>query len=315
MNGSKRQQTTDQQDSTKTVTGTPAAFNRTPRQMGINFLAGGFALATAFAVMHPLDTLKTQLQTNTKSINWRTLGRGFSVSFLLAAPQGGLRLSSYEFTKSYLVSHSNMSIPLASALSACIGDTVSSIVKVPREVITARLQSGMDVEYIKTQRSNPAVATFKLILAEQGPRGLFRGFASTTARDWPFMVILFTTYESFKQHHHRFSLYPQPKHDSIPTIKSIVFGGISGALAGFLTTPFDVIKTNIMTQRGSNNSIVKVAKNIYLSNGPRSFFVGGAARSVWWFCVCSMFFPLYETGKDTLKMIPKRDNDYIKVGI
>jgi hypothetical protein len=51
----------------------------------INFLSGGFGLATAFAIMHPLDTLKTQIQTNT--LNMKLLTRGFSVSFLMAFPQ------------------------------------------------------------------------------------------------------------------------------------------------------------------------------------------------------------------------------------
>jgi hypothetical protein len=58
------------------------------QRFGIHFMSGGFALASAFALMHPLDTLKCQLQTNT--LNLKTLGRGFFVSFLLAAPQGGL---------------------------------------------------------------------------------------------------------------------------------------------------------------------------------------------------------------------------------
>ena len=52
----------------------------------IHFASGGFALATAFAVMHPLDSLKTQIQANC-AINLKNLTRGFFVSFLLAAPQ------------------------------------------------------------------------------------------------------------------------------------------------------------------------------------------------------------------------------------
>jgi hypothetical protein len=51
----------------------------------IHFVSGGFGLATAFAIMHPLDTLKTQLQT--KTFNIKGLSRGFYVSFLMAFPQ------------------------------------------------------------------------------------------------------------------------------------------------------------------------------------------------------------------------------------
>jgi hypothetical protein len=160
---------------------------------------------------------------------------------------------------------------------------VSSIVKVPREVITARLQSGMDQAIIAANpSSSPAYLTLRTILNEQGPRGLFRGFWSTTARDWPFMVILFSTYESLKQNHHRF--VPGATSESkLDALNSTLFGGVSGGLAGFLTTPFDVIKTGIMTSRSAKVSIVGVARDIWASKrGAIGFFAGAVPRSVWW---------------------------------
>jgi solute carrier family 25 (mitochondrial S-adenosylmethionine transporter), member 26 len=239
-----------------------------------NFISGGFALSTAFAVMHPLDTIKTQLQTNT--LNFKQLGRGFYSSFLLAFPQGGLRLMTYEYTKKQLLEYTGMNIGVASAFGACVGDTVSSIVKVPREVITCRLQSGM---------GRNAVSTAKSIVNEQGMLGLFRGFWSTTFRDWPFMIILFSSYESMKEHHHYFTYNPATRQiediedEGISSLKSTIFGGISGGLAGFLTTPFDVIKTNIMTS--DTIGMKEAAKKVY-RQGATKFFTGGMTRSVWW---------------------------------
>jgi solute carrier family 25 S-adenosylmethionine transporter 26 len=199
----------------------------------------------------------------------------------------------------------------ASAIAACVGDTASSIVKVPREVITARLQSGMDAEVLKNSKEGATIQTLKLVLREQGISGLFRGFWSTTLRDWPFMIILFTTYESFKQNHHvfnrnMFTIDSRTEDDSeqeeITTLKSTIFGGVSGALAGFLTTPFDVIKTRIMTARGVlAPSFSSTVGTIWNSGGSRAFLVGATARSFWWFGICSVFFPLYEGGKNSLK--------------
>jgi hypothetical protein len=180
---------------------------------------------------------------------------------------------------------------LASALSACAGDTVSSIVKVPREVITQRLQSGVDSKVLNTQYS-PTAQTVKLIVKEQGMQGLFRGFWSTTFRDWPFMVILFTTYESFKQNHlKRYNesssmvdtKLPLNESKEIGRVSSTLFGGVSGALAGFFTAPADVIKTKIMTSSSSSDtSFRNISSNIYKNEGFRGFFVGAGARSVWW---------------------------------
>ncbi len=124
-----------------------------------HFISGGVALSTAFAVMHPLDTFKTRVQAGSSSSLWNLLAskeslsilrKGFFTSVLGAGPQGGLRLATYELAKSHILvsSHSSSkssfayfqttNTMVASALCAIMGDFVSSIVKVPREVVTAR---------------------------------------------------------------------------------------------------------------------------------------------------------------------------------
>jgi solute carrier family 25 S-adenosylmethionine transporter 26 len=98
--------------------------------------------------MHPLDTIKTRIQADTTG-NWRkvvfseatlhSLGKGFFVSALGAAGQGGARFSTYEFCKSKMLpkEKNSLTIPVT-ALSAVLGDLASSVIKVPREVITAK---------------------------------------------------------------------------------------------------------------------------------------------------------------------------------
>ncbi|KAJ3171836.1 hypothetical protein HDU87_008224 [Geranomyces variabilis] len=319
----------------------------TPTRVLNSFFAGGIALSTSFAVMHPLDTLKTRMQatpaaqrTNIAVIftpeTMRALRRGFFTSVVWAGPQGGLRWATYEICKhgmnkwnpqpavkanttggptSVLPSFGFM---VTSASSAIAGDFVSSIIKVPREVITSRLQTGhYDAAAAAAGKAKPTAAyAFRTIITTEGPAGLFKGFWSTTLRDWPFMAILFTTYDTLKNIHHHFSVtssthvtigpdgLPHVHHHEIPTLKSTLFGGVAGGLAAFLTTPFDVIRTRVMTAKAKGRIPMRaIARTIVAENPSRAvqaFFVGGAARSVWWFCVCSMFFPIYERAKEHL---------------
>lgn len=371
------------------------------------FVAGGVSLAASFAIMHPLDTLKTQMQaaagtskggpaakagaTQAVSVakgygrdaakavsanvvsaaktvpkaGSTSLLRGFGASVLGAAPQGALRWMTYEVTKHQInsvlfgptggngiaaanglspsqpsnsglkPSRNSSAMPsllfvTISAVSAIAGDTASSVIKVPREVVTARLQTGFYEKQGLGKLSGFQV--LKRIVREEGVRGLFRGFSSTTARDWPFMAMLFVLYDSFKAAHWHYTLnmVPQEEFDAgnvpeytITTMKSVLFGGIAGGLAAFATTPFDVIKTKIMTASTAEtitkkpltigataralleSQRAKVAPNGVLGVGSalglsRVFFTGAVARSTWWFCVCSMFFPIYERTKDYL---------------
>jgi solute carrier family 25 (mitochondrial S-adenosylmethionine transporter), member 26 len=306
-------------------------FNR----FGATFIGGYAGLSLAFAAMHPVDTLKTQMQAGQchQSLTQvlrnasfhRQLGRGFLASVLGAGPQGGARLSTYELTKYHLLKRfGDKDSILAVVIAAVIGDFASSIVKVPREIVTSRLQ---------TSKGSSTAAITREIYSGQGLTGFFRGFWSTTARDCPFMVILFGSYESMKL---RSSYLPfVGDQQSLNMVISSLYGGISGGIAAFVTTPLDVIKTRIMTaapckqpagNRGvsseqihtieqtrrraatsrsmtmsagssASNSMFEVSKSLYREGGTRMFFIGAIPRSAWWFCVCGIFFPTYETTK------------------
>ncbi|KAG0163590.1 S-adenosylmethionine transporter [Apophysomyces sp. BC1034] len=257
-----------------------------------------------------------------------------------AAGQGGARFSTYEFCKSQMLPDLDQrkkplieTIP-ATALSAVLGDLASSVIKVPREVITAKLQTD---HY--GQHGQRAGFVVRQTLLEEGPRGLFKGFWAIAARDSPFMVILLVSYENFKAFHHRSVRQDWMQRRStmqdhlvanatfedfeadIPTFRSIMYGGISGFLAGYFTTPMDVLRTRMITQRASvgskQMSVLEVTKSLLdramAHQDPtrrfvqvyRTFFAGSIPRSVWWFGICGIFFPTYET----LKSILSNPND------
>lgn len=313
-------------------------------QFKIHFISGASGLSLSYACMHPLDTIKTRIQADTTG-NWRkvvfskatlhSLGKGFFVSALGAAGQGGARFSTYEFCKARMLPEkkNGWTIPVT-ALSAVVGDLASSVIKVPREVVTAKLQ--IDHYKANAQGRQPNAAfVIRQTLLEEGPKGLFKGFWAIAARDSPFMIILLVSYENFKAFHHRSvrealektreyrlkqkgvvatAAFEELEAD-IPTMRSIMYGGISGFLAGYFTTPMDVLRTRMIAQKANQSvTVVEMAKHMVARawsqpnvgsvtksiNTYNSFFVGAIPRSVWWFGICGIFFPTYETLKSLM---------------
>uniref|UniRef100_A0A0G4I511 Mitochondrial carrier protein n=1 Tax=Chromera velia CCMP2878 TaxID=1169474 RepID=A0A0G4I511_9ALVE len=284
----------------------------------VNFTAGSCALPLGFAVMHPLDTIRTQMQANVASTvtvtngngggggagvgsnlvnafrvaGARVLSRGFLTSVLGAAPQGGLRFGAYGVVQQCLDPYFD-SQALQNACSAVAGDFASSLVKVPREVVTQRLQAGM--------YSNAREGVVS-ILRTEGIRGLFAGYWTTAARDVPFMVVLFVSYEQFKLWKLRVTTSLSRKalpHGDLDhpwtDAETVLWGGISGALAGWTTTPLDVVKTKVMTaSRPEDRKVYRVVSAIVKESGFRGFFTSAIPRSCWWFSVCSIFFSVFE---------------------
>ncbi|KAI9173304.1 hypothetical protein H9P43_007435 [Blastocladiella emersonii ATCC 22665] len=289
---------------------TSVAVTRDPPTTPAAFFSGATALALAYASMHPLDTIKTRIQAGTATSTTardllRVLSRGFAASVVGAAPQGGIRFAAYEATKTAFATHAPEAPPtLAITLSALVSDLASSVVKVPREVITARLQ-------VTAQGAAPLSAgdVARQVVREEGVLGLWRGFLPIVCRDGPFMIVLLVTYENFKAQYQASRLAavraaegPHSTVPEIPTAPSALFGGISGALAGFVTTPLDVLRTRVLTSTAAAKAqpgIVQGLRAIYREDGGvKGLYRGAAWRSSWWFGTCLLFFPVYEKLKE-----------------
>eukprot|EP00834_Sanchytrium_tribonematis_P001408 NODE_34_length_36538_cov_0.612854.p16 type:complete len:267 gc:universal NODE_34_length_36538_cov_0.612854:35614-36414(+) len=244
------------------------------------FLSGATALAIAMGTMHPLDTIRTCIQKNIKPQN---LSRGIVTSATAAWPQGGIRFMVYEKLKKDNMIKTGLEKPTITGITyaAVIADLCSSIVKVPREVVTTNMQiNGTNFG-----------DTVRHVLKVKGPLGFFTGTVSTSLRDSPFMVLLFISYELLQSQLEDVFYKTHEKHHI--WINALI-GSTAGGIAGGLTTPFDVIRTNAMI---SLTSTGKTTSNLYREGGVKIFFRGFAARSIWWMGVCGVFFPLYEKFK------------------
>ena len=114
------------------------------------------------------------------------------------------------------------------------------------------------------------------------------------AREIPFSSLQMTIYETFKK-------IRNPDVSEIGYIDHAINGSVAGFFAAFLTTPVDVIKTQMMIDRSKTSlSLVQTAKNILETEGFSGFFRAWHVRSINIGLCSIIFFTGYESSKKFL---------------
>lgn len=180
-------------------------------------------------------------------------------------------------------------------VSASFGETAACLVRVPTEVVKAKMQTGGGslVDTIK----------YTIFKEQHGPLGaitggLYRGFGITLMREIPFAIIQFPLYEKAKQFLSDWQQYP-----STP-VQGAVCGSASGAIAAAVTTPLDVVKTRLMLGADKEGNAYKHAMDVLqrtvAEEGPTSLLRGIQPRVMWISIGGFVFFGAYEGFKTLL---------------
>ncbi|OVA09911.1 EF-hand domain [Macleaya cordata] len=260
-------------------------------------LAGGLACALSTSLLHPVDTIKTRVQASTLSfpeiisklpqIGVQGLYRGSIPAILGQFSSHGLRTGIFEASKLVLINFAPTlaEIQVQSIASFC-STILGTAVRIPCEVLKQRLQAG-----IFDNVGQAIVGT----LRQDGLRGFFRGTGATLCREVPFYVAGMGLYAESKkavQHLLRRELEPW---------ETIVVGALSGGLAAVVTTPFDVMKTRMMTApQGLPVSMSMVAFSILRQEGPLGLFKGAVPRFFWIAPLGAMNFAGYELARKAM---------------
>lgn len=82
--------------------------------------------------------------------------------------------------------------------------------------------------------------------------------------------------------------------------ETIAVGALSGGLAAVVTTPFDVMKTRMMTAQGRSLPMSMVAISILRREGPLGLFKGAVPRFFWIAPLGAMNFAGYELARKAM---------------
>ena len=243
---------------TNTNTNTNTTTNKS---YALKYINGGISGMCGILLSHPIDTIKTHIQTgnklNTFNPSFTNFYKGISAPLLGVGIEKAIVFGTYN----YMYSKTD-NIPLSGALSGL----VASLVVTP-------------YERIKILRQNSQVISFKDI----NIRFLYKGFTPTFFREMPGFAIYFSTYEYLKKK--TFTDYNK----KIDYTSSFLYGGIAGVTSWIFIYPQDKIKTILQSGKEKTNTIniKNIIHNIYNTKGSRRgilhFYTGfgwAAARAV-----------------------------------
>ncbi|KAG5515055.1 hypothetical protein RHGRI_036182 [Rhododendron griersonianum] len=284
-----------------------------PSHDGLHFwqfmVAGSIAGTIEHVAMFPVDTIKTHMQAlgacPIKSVGLRQaltsilktegpagLYRGISAMGLGAGPAHAVYFSVYEVCKKAF-SKGNPNNPAAHAAAGVFATVASDAVFTPMDVVKQRLQLG----------SGPykgLADCVRRLVREEGVGAFYASYRTTVLMNAPFTAVHFATYEAVK----RGLMEVSP--DSVSDERLVVHataGAAAGALAAAVTTPLDVVKTQLQCQgvcgcdRFVNGSIKDVFRTIVQKDGYRGLMRGWMPRMLFHAPAAAICWSTYEASK------------------
>lgn len=256
---------------------------------------GGLAGVTGVSATFPLDLAKTRLQNQVtlagekpkyknlfhavKTVGQqegaKALYSGYSVNVGFIVFEKAIKLVCNDVFRMALADKETGEVTLTnSCIAGASAGAAQSIVTTPMELLKIKGQM------IAAEGGKFNVfEAFRSIMRADGAIGFYRGWCSTLVRDVPFSFLYFPLYAEL---HYMDSFGGGNSFNG-----NLAAGMISGAVAGGLSTPTDVVKTRLQTlppgvEKMSWMECVKLVQK----EGMSAFFKGAGPRMI---CIGSLF--------------------------
>nr|XP_027090720.1 mitoferrin-like isoform X1 [Coffea arabica] len=284
-----------------------------PPHDGLHFwqfmVSGSVAGMVEHMAMFPVDTIKTQMQAMgscpmksasisqavrsiLKSEGPAGLYRGIAAMGIGAGPAHAVYFSVYETCKKAL-SGGKENNPLAHAASGVFATVASDAVFTPMDMVKQRLQ-------LNSSPYGGVLDCVKRVLREEGIGAFYASYKTTVVMNAPYTAVHFAIYEAAK----RALMEVSP--DSVSDERWVVHataGAAAGASAAALTTPLDVVKTQLQCQgvcgcdRFVTGSIRDVLRTIAEKDGYRGLVRGWLPRMLFHAPAAAICWSTYESAK------------------
>jgi len=257
--------------------------------LSVNMLAGALAGITEHAVMFPVDSIKTRMQVFTTSPaamyssignaftriasteGSRALWRGVSSVILGAGPAHAVHFGTYEAVKELAGGNeTHGSQWLATSGAGAAATIASDALMNPFDVVKQRMQ-------LHNSEFRSIFTCARTVYRTEGIGAFYISYPTTLMMSIPFTAVQFSVYEHLKR-------FLNPQNSYSPVVHMIA-GGLSGAVAGAVTTPLDVAKTLLQTRGTSHDPEIRASRGmmdafriIYQRDGMKGFARGLTPR-------------------------------------
>ncbi|GAB2274275.1 hypothetical protein Dimus_009041 [Dionaea muscipula] len=277
-------------------------------------IAGSIAGCVEHMAMFPIDTLKTRMQAlgscPIKSAGVRSafrsiihtegaagFYRGIAAMALGAGPAHALYFTVYEFSKKAF-SDRDLNPHLTHAAAGVCATVMSDGVFTPMDMVKQRLQ--LNGGGVATGAYRGVLDCVTRVAKEEGFRAFYASYRTTVIMNAPFTAVHFSTYEAAKKALLGISAQCDSGEGSIAHAAA---GAAAGASAAFVTTPLDVVKTQLQCQgicgcdRYTSGSIRDVLQTIVNKDGYRGLMRGWIPRMLFHAPAAAISWATYEAGK------------------
>jgi len=292
------------------------------------FLAGALSGGLSRIPLHPIDTIKTRQQASTSRVpsalaaeaisilrneGVRALYRGFGVAVVAGAPASCLYFTSYELSKTEMLSRVQQPSPLISSVihlaAGFVAEAASCVLWVPIDVVKVRMQ--VQKESSSRLYTN-ALHAVRQIVRNEGIRSLYRGYGATLTTFGPFSGLYFVFYEKLKSQAAATSLLSSAN-SPLSSSSLIICASGAAAAASLLTSPLDLVRLRMQVSQEietSNDrskfnykSVLTGLSSIIHEEGFRGLFRGALARVAFATPSTALAMVLFEKSRDYIRTL------------
>jgi hypothetical protein len=188
---------------------------------------------------------------------------------------------------------------IALFLCAALAFVASSVAIVPGELLKQRMQMGQYDDLLSGVNS---------IWQTDGLGGFFAGYLGVCLRDIPYTALELGLYDNLKSCYLKIK-NPISKdasdssfeHQPLTQLDEILAAALTGGITGYVTTPFDTIKTKLMVDHAHLYAgfFDCLTTNVN-EHGISTLFQGGLTRILWIVPFTAIYLPLYDIFKRKL---------------